>query len=84
MMYAFLTLDVGTQIVHSEMRFDNAVRVYVEWPNAEYGFLSASCILPQCVWQEICGFTDEEIARYDELIRYAAHMIFQYAGRSHL
>lgn len=82
MMYAFLTLDDGTQIVHSEMRSDNTVRVYVERPDAEYGFLSGSCILPQCTWREICGFTDQEIARYDGLIRSAAHTILQFARES--
>ena len=43
-MCAFLTLDDGTQVVHSEMRSDNTVRVYVERPDVEHGFLFAFCM----------------------------------------
>ena len=30
MMYPFMTLDDGTEIVHSEMREDGTVKVYIE------------------------------------------------------
>ena len=35
MMYPFLTLDDSTEIVHSEMRDDNTVKVYIEKPDAK-------------------------------------------------
>ena len=38
MMYPFLTLDDGAEIVHSEMRPDNTVKVYVEKPDEKDGF----------------------------------------------
>ena len=38
MMYPFLTLDDGTEIVHSEMHSDGTVKVYMEKPDAKDGF----------------------------------------------
>ena len=35
MMYPFLTLDDGTEIVHSEMHSDGTVKVYMEKPDAK-------------------------------------------------
>ena len=79
MMYPFLTLNDGTEIVHSEMRPDNTVMVYVEKPDAKDGFHSASCILPSYTWQDICGFASEAIAQYDEIIRTTAHLILRFS-----
>ena len=45
-MYPFLTLDDGTEIVHSEMRPDGQVKVYLEKPDAGDGFHHAACYLP--------------------------------------
>ena len=46
MMYPFLTLDDGTEIVHSEMHPDGSVKVYMEKPDAKDGFHHAVCWLP--------------------------------------
>ena len=35
MMYPFMTLDDGTEIVHSEMHPDGRVKVYLEKPDAK-------------------------------------------------
>lgn len=43
MMYPFLTLDDGTEIVHSEMRPDGSVKVYMERPDETDGFHHATC-----------------------------------------
>ena len=79
MMYPFLTLDDGAEIVHSEMRPDNTVKVYVEKPDEKDGFQNAACILPGYQWQDINGFTPEELTRYDEVIRSTAHLILQFS-----
>ena len=42
MMYPFLTLDDGTEIVHSEMLPDARVKVYMERPDEIQGFLHAT------------------------------------------
>ena len=43
MMYPFLQLEDGTEIVHSEMQSDGQVKVYIEKP-VEGGFHSAVCV----------------------------------------
>lgn len=45
MMYPFLTLDDGTEIVHSEMKEDGRVKVYVEKPDETDFFHNAVCRL---------------------------------------
>ena len=75
MMYPFLTLDYSAEIVHSEMRPDGTVKVYVEKPDAQDGFHSAVCILPGYQWQDITGFSQAELDRYDEVIHSTAHLI---------
>ena len=68
MMYPFLTLDDHTEIVHSEMLADGRVRVYIEKPDEKDGFHSAVCYLPGYDWQDIAGFTPDQIARYQKII----------------
>lgn len=75
MMYPFLTLDDSAEIVHSEMRPDGTVKVYVEKTDAQDGFHSAVCILPGYQWQDITGFSQAELDRYDEVIHSTAHLI---------
>ena len=69
MMYPFLSLDDHTEIVHSEMLTDGRVKVYIEKPDEKDGFHSAICYLPSYDWQDISGFTPEEIARYQKIIQ---------------
>ena len=68
MMYPFLTLDDHTEIVHSEMLADGRVKVFIEKPDEKDGFHSAVCYLPGYDWQDISGFTPNEIARYQKII----------------
>ena len=75
MMYPFITLDDATEIVHSEMKDDGRVKVYIEKPDATDCFHRATCWLPEYKWKNIEGFTGEEIARYDDVIRSTAHLI---------
>lgn len=79
MMYPFLTLDDSTEIVHSEMRPDGTVRVYVEKPDEKDGFHNASCILPNYQWQDVSGFSTSELVRYEEIVRSTAHLILKFA-----
>ena len=79
MMYPFLTLDDQTEIVHSETLEDGRVKVYVEKPDAKDCFHSAVCYLPGYEWQAVTGFTDAEIARYQEVIESTAHLILRFA-----
>lgn len=75
MMYPSLTLDDGTEIVHSEMKDDGRVKVYIEKPDAKDCFHHATCWLPDYTWEDIYGFTDEEIERYKLIIVVTANQI---------
>ena len=75
MMYPFLTLDDKTEIVHSEMKPDGSVKVYLERPDEKDCFHHAACYR----WEDIFGFSKEEISRYQEIIESTAHLILQFA-----
>ena len=66
MMYPFMTLDDDTEIVHSEMKPDGRVKVYLEKPDAEDCFHSAVCWLPGYDWQEVHGFTPDDVRKDGE------------------
>lgn len=79
MMYPFMTLDDNTEIVHSEMWPNGTVKVYMERPDAQLGFRHATCYLPDYRWEDISGFSEQEIARYQEVIESTAHLILQFS-----
>ncbi|MBE5773468.1 MAG: hypothetical protein E7337_05995 [Clostridiales bacterium] len=79
MIFPFMTLDDGTEIVHSEMLADQRVKVYIEKPDATDGFHDATCYLPALEWTEIHGFSAQDMDRYDEVIRSTAHLIIEFS-----
>ncbi|MBR4473537.1 MAG: hypothetical protein IKS55_07850 [Oscillospiraceae bacterium] len=73
MLYPFMTLPDETEIVHSEVLTDDGkecVKVCIEKPVIG-GFHSAICWLPDYRWEDIHGFTEEEISRYQVLIQHS-------------
>lgn len=78
MMYPFLTLDDDTEIVHSEMLADHRVKVYLEKPK-EGGFHHATCYLPGYQWVDVSGFSEQEMARYQEVLESTAHLILRFS-----
>lgn len=81
MLYPFMTLPDGTEIVHSESLFEDGkekVKVVVEQP-VDYGFKSAVCWLPEYRWEQVDGFSSEEVATLQTLIESLAHIIFELA-----
>lgn len=79
MMYPFMTLDDGTEVVHSEAYVENnmeKVKVYFEKP-VEGGFESAYCYLPEYRWDQIIGFSEDEIAKMREYLGSVAHIIIE-------
>lgn len=78
-MYPFLTLDDGTEIVHSQILDDGKVQVYIEKPDSKDCFRSASCFIPGYVWKDVKVFSGNEIAKYQEIIESMAHLIVKYA-----
>ena len=78
-MYPFLQLDDETVIVHSEMLSNGEVKVYVEKPDEKDCFHNAICYLPEYRWEDINGFTGEEIEKYQEIIQSTSHLIMEFS-----
>lgn len=78
MMYPFMQLEDNTEIVHSEVLENEKVKVYIEKP-VEGGFYSAICYLPEYKWEEITGFAEKEIEKYQEILESTAHLIIRFA-----
>ena len=70
-----MTLDDGTEIVHSEMREDGSVKVYLERPDEHACFHSASCYLPDYKWEDVSGFSEADISRFQGIVKSKAHLI---------
>ena len=63
------------------MKQDGQVKVYVEKPDDRDFFHNAVCWLPGFRWEEVNGFSQCELDRYDEVIRSVAHLIFEVSQR---
>ena len=50
MMYLFMKLNDETEIVHSDMKEDGTVKVYIETPDEKDGFHNMTYYLPTCQW----------------------------------
>ena len=81
MMYPFMTLDDATEIVHSETQSDGRVKVYIEKPDEKDGFNHAVCYLPKYEWQDVYGFSPEEMERYQDIVESTAHLIIRFAEK---
>ena len=78
MMYPFMVIEDNIEVVHSEIRPDNTIRVYFEQP-IHGGFHSVECILPSYEWKNNKGFTKEELDYFDEFLHSIAHVIIEVA-----
>ena len=79
MMYPFMTLNDNTEIVHSEMKENGTVKVYIEKPDAKDGFHNAACMLPGYEISDVYGFSHEEMVKYIEVIKSVAHLILEFS-----
>lgn len=79
MMFPFLTLDDETEITHSEMLEDGTVKVYLEKPDEKDCFHHAVCYLPDYRWEDIVGFSEEEMERYREVVESVAHLVMEFS-----
>lgn len=77
MMYPFMTLNDGTEIVHSETLPDGRVKVYIEKPDAKDCFHHVTCYLPDYSWEDQYGVTDEELAHLKDIISSTANLILE-------
>ena len=81
MMYPFLTLDDGTEIVHSQMLADGQVKVYLEKPDINDGFHHATCYLPGNEWTEVFGFSERDMARYRKIVENMKQLILEFSQK---
>ena len=82
MMYPYMTLSDGTEIVHSHIideENEKKVLVHFERPT-ENGFDSARCELPTYRWVLNHGYKPEEISFFEQLLHSNAHLLFKYAA----
>lgn len=86
MMYPFMQIEDNTEIVHSDIintEKGECVKVYIEKP-VMGGFHSATCYLPEYRWEDITGFSKEEIEKFQELLESTAHLIIRFAKQGGL
>ena len=75
MMYPYITLADGTEILHSHLiQKDDADMVEVHFERAvDDGFTYE--------WKFNDGFSAEEISFFEEFLRQNAHLLYRYAGQ---
>ena len=81
MMYPYMTLGDGTEIVHSQIIEENGLQkviVHFERPTEE-GFDDARCELPEYKWTEKHGFSEDEIGFFEKLLESNSHLLYKYA-----
>lgn len=81
MMYPFMTLEDGTEIVHSEILDVDGkekVKVYIEKP-IHLGFKSVQCYLPDYEWNKNDGFDEKELDYLKDFIQSISHVIIDLA-----
>lgn len=80
-MYPYITFLDGTEVVHSHVIQEGEMkRVEVHFERPIYnGFDTARCSLPDYKWLIRDGFSDKEMATFEEFLRSNAHLIFRYA-----
>ena len=79
MMYPYMTLNDDTEITHSEMKEDGRVKVYIETPDIIDGFHNATCWLPEYRWENIFGYSEEELEYFKKLVKNNAHLIIEFS-----
>ena len=79
MMYPFMTLNDETEIVHSDMREDGTVKVYIETPDEKDGFHNMTCYLPTYKIEDVNGYSEEQVENFIEIIKSTAHLLMEFA-----
>lgn len=78
MMYPFMTLNDETEIVHSEMKRDGRVKVYIENRKKKTVSITRRAGLDY-TWEDVAGFDAADISRYREVIVSCADKIMSTA-----
>lgn len=81
MMYPYMTLPDDTEIVHSEMKSDGRVKVYIETPDEKDGFHHTVCWLPEFDWSDTVGYSEAEMEHWRSLILKNAPLIMEFSTK---
>ena len=86
MMYPYLELSDGTQVVHSQIiEEDGEKKVFVNFERAvDGGFDDARCELPSYRWMANRGYSKEELAHFQKFLKNNAHLIYRFAAEGGL
>ncbi|MBR5220366.1 MAG: hypothetical protein IKV66_05210 [Clostridia bacterium] len=79
MMYPFITLEDQTEIVHSDILPDNKLIIYIEKPATDECFHHAVLRIPEYQWEQIKGFTKDELNEYQAIIRRIESSLYENA-----
>lgn len=82
MMYPYMILADETEILHSHIIEADGilnVEVHFERPTEE-GFDIARCILPTYSWIKKEGYSNEEVAAFEQFLQNNAHLLYKYAA----
>lgn len=80
MVYPYITLADGTEIVHTQVFEEQGIQkveVHFERPT-EDGFDTARCQLPSYTWLIKEGFSAEEMDFFDRFMHSNAHLFYKY------
>lgn len=78
MTYGYATLEDKTNVLYSPVKENGTVELTFE-RCAGNEIKIVRCILPYFKWKKNKGFSEEELARYDEYVRLYARDIYQKA-----
>jgi len=82
MIYPYMVLSDGTEIVHTQVfEEDNIqkVEIHFERPTPS-GFDTARCQLPSYTWLIKEGFSEEEMALFEQIVHSHAHLFYKYGA----
>ncbi|MDR1831114.1 MAG: hypothetical protein LBQ97_00050 [Fusobacteriaceae bacterium] len=81
MMYPFMSMSDGTEVVHSDVIMNSGkeeVKVYFEKP-IPGGFQSAMCLIPSYKWTEVSGYSQNDLMALLDYLKTVAHVIIRLA-----
>lgn len=82
MVYPYMILADGTEIVHTQVFEENGIQkveVHFERPTEE-GFDTARCQLPSYTWLIKEGFSENEMKLFDQVMHSNAHLFYKYGA----
>ena len=84
MLYPYMILSDGTEVLHTQMLDEGAliqrVEVHFERPVIN-GFKSARCSIPDCNWLYNNGYSEAELLLFEKLLKNNESQILKLAVR---